>query len=82
MGLSSKNRGVKYLLCVIDVFTKHPWVKPLADKITKTVFDCFIGLANDSKHKPNKLWVDQGGEFYNNQMQKLLDDNDFHVLDS
>ena len=54
----------------------------MADKITKTVFDCFIGLANDSKHKPNKLWVDQGGEFYNNQMQKLLDDNDFHVLDS
>ena len=30
--LSSKNRNVKYLLCVIDVFTKYAWVKPLKDK--------------------------------------------------
>ena len=30
--LSSKNRNVKYLSCVIDVFTKYGWVKPLKDK--------------------------------------------------
>ena len=30
--LSSNNKNVKYLLCVIDVFTKYAWVKPLKDK--------------------------------------------------
>ena len=30
--LSSKNKNVKYLLCVIDVFTKYAWLKPLKDK--------------------------------------------------
>ena len=30
--LSLKNKTVKYLLCVLDVFTKYAWVKPLKDK--------------------------------------------------
>ena len=32
---SSKNKNVKYLLCVIDVFTKYAWVKPLEEKKVK-----------------------------------------------
>ena len=32
---SSKNKNVKYLLCVIDVYTKYAWVKPLKDKKVK-----------------------------------------------
>ena len=47
--LSSKNQGVEY--SVIDVFTKYDWVKPLKDKKAKTV--------NESKYKPNKLWIDK-----------------------
>ena len=35
--LSSKNKNVRYLLCVIDVFTKYVWVKPLKDEKGKTV---------------------------------------------
>ena len=53
--LPSKNRGVKYLFCVIDVFTKYDWVKPLKDKMGKTVLHGFIEIVKDSKHKPNKL---------------------------
>ena len=30
--LPSKNKNVKYLLCAINIFTKHAWVKPLKDK--------------------------------------------------
>ena len=63
--LSSKNPGIKYLLCVIDVFTKHSWVKPLADRKAKTVLYGFIEIVNESKYKPNKLWVDQKREFCN-----------------
>ena len=74
--LSIKNRGVKYLLLVIDFFTKYAWVKPLKDQKAKTVFHDLIEIVNESKRKPNKLWVDQGNEFYNSPMQKRLKDND------
>ena len=57
--LSSKNKNVKYLLCVIDVFTKYAWVKPLKDKKGRIVLKAFIYIANESNRKPNKLWVDQ-----------------------
>ena len=57
--LSTKNKRVKYL-CVINVFTKYAWVKPLKDKKGKTVFNAFIEIVNESNCKPNKLWVDQG----------------------
>ena len=65
--LSSKNKNVKYLLCVINVFTKYAWVK--------TVLNAFIEIVNESKHEPIKLWVDQEREFYNKLMQEWLDNN-------
>ena len=68
--LSSFNRDVKYLVCVIDVFTKYPCLKALKDKKAKTVLHGFIEIANESKHTPYKLWVNQGREFYNNLKQK------------
>ena len=74
--LSSKNKNSKYLLCVIDFFTKYAWVKPLKDKESKTVLNGFIEIVNESHRKPNKLWVDQGREFYNKLMQEWLDNND------
>ena len=66
--LYSYNFGIKYLLCVIDVFTKYAGVKPLNDKKSKTVIYGFI--TKESKRKPNKLWVNQEREFYNSRMQK------------
>ena len=71
--LSSFDRVVKDLLCVIEVFTKYTWVKPLKDKKAKTILPGFV---NESKRKPNKLLVDQGRELLNRHMQKWLDDND------
>ena len=60
--LSSKNKNVKYLLCVTDVFTKYAWVKPLKKK-DKTVLNVFIKILNESNRKPNTLWVDQEENF-------------------
>ena len=75
--LSSKNINVKYLLCAIDFFTTYAWVKPLKDKKCKTVIKAFIEIVNEYNCKPNKLWVDQGREFYNFKlMQEWLDNND------
>ena len=56
--LSSKNKNVKYLLCVIDAFTKNAWVKPVQDKKGKTVLHAFMEIVNESNCLPNKLWVD------------------------
>ena len=68
--LSFSNRGFKYLLSVIDVFTKNSWVKPLKDKKAKTVFNSDIEIVNESKRQPHKFWPVQGREFYNSPMQK------------
>ena len=61
--LSSKNRDVKYLLCVIDVFTKYACIKPLEDKKAESIFRAFVEIVNKSKRKSNKLWVDEGKNF-------------------
>ena len=52
--LFSFNRGVKYLLCATDVFTKYAWIKHLMDKKTKNFFGDFIEIVNESKSKLNK----------------------------
>ena len=62
--MSYKDKNVKYLLCVVDAFTKYVWVKPLKDKNGKTVLNAFVEIVNESNCKPNELWVDQGKEFY------------------
>ena len=69
----SENRNVKYLFCVIVFLTKYAGVKHLKDKKVKTILNYFIELVNKSKRKPNKLWVDQGREFYNKPVQEWLD---------
>ena len=73
--LSSKNKNFKYLLCVRDVFTKYAWVKPLKDKNGKTVLNAFVETNSKSNCKPNKLWVDQGKEFYKKLVPEWLDNN-------
>ena len=45
-------------------------------KKDKAVLHGFIEIVNESKRKPNKLWVAQGRKFFNNSMQKWLEDND------
>ena len=61
--LSKYNKGVKYLLCAIDLFSKYAWVIPLKDKGT-SIINAFKKIISKGK-KPNKIWVDQGSEFYN-----------------
>ena len=75
----SENRNVKYLFCVIDFSTKYAAVKHLKDKKVKTILNYFIELVNKSKRKPNKLWVDQGREFYNKPVQEWLDNRDILI---
>ena len=70
--LSSKKMVIKHLLCVIDVFTKYAFVKPLKDKKTKTVLHSFVELIKESNRKSSKSRLDRGRGIYNSPMQNLL----------
>ena len=74
--LSRKNKGIKYLLCAIDLFSKYAFVIPLRDKKGISIVNAFDKIIKQSNRKPNKIWVDQGGELYNNVSKKWLSDND------
>ena len=69
--LSKYNRGIKYLLCVIDLFSKYVWVIPIKDKKGTSIVDAFKKIILEG-HKPNKIWVDQGSEFYNKSFKDFL----------
>ena len=84
--LSKKNKGIKYLLCAIDLFSKNAFVVPLKDKKGISIVNAFNKIIKQSNRrakgasaqhvKPNKIWVDQGREFYNRTFNKWLSDND------
>ena len=74
--LSKFNKGIKYLLCVIDLFSKYAFVVPLKDKKGISIVNAFQSVLNKSKRKPNKIWVDKGSEFYNASFKKWLQGND------
>ena len=74
--LSKYNKGIKFLLCVIDIFSKYAWVVPLKDKKGISIVKAFQSILKQSNRKPNKIWVDKGSEFYNAYLKKWLRDND------
>ena len=70
--LSKKNKGIKYLLCAIDLFSKYAFVVPLKDKKGFSVTNAFNKIIKQSGRKLNKMWVGQGGEFYNHVFKRWL----------
>ena len=58
-------------MCAIDLFNKYAWVVPLKDKKGTSIVNAFQKIISKGR-KPNKIWVDQGGEFYNNLFKKFL----------
>ena len=74
--LSRKSKGIKYLLRAIDLYNKYAFVVPLKDKKGISIVNAFNKIIKQSNKKPNKIWVDQGGEFYNNVFKNWLSDND------
>ena len=73
--LSKQNKGIKYLLCAIDLFSKYAFVVPLKDKKGISIVNAFVKIIKQSNKKPNKIWVVQGSEFYNRDFKKWLSSN-------
>ena len=79
MQLTSKsNKGVRFLLCVIDIFNKYAWAVPLKDKKGVSIVNAFQKILDDSKRKQNEIRADKGSEFYNRSMKSWLEDN--HIV--
>ena len=74
--ISRYNKGVRFLLCVIDIFSKYAWVLPLKDKKGASIVAAFQSILKPSNRKPNKIWVDKGSESYNASFKKWLQGND------
>ena len=74
--LSKKNKGIKYFLRAIYLFSKYAFVVPLKDKKGTSITNVFNKIIKQSNRKPNKTLVDQGGEFYNRDFKKWLSSND------
>ena len=76
--LSKYNKGIKYLLCAIDLFSKYAWVVPIKDKKGTSIVNAFQKIISEGR-KPNKIWVDQGGEFYNKLFKRFLKINNIEM---
>ena len=68
------NKGYRYLLMVLDVFSKYGWIVPLKDKKGETVMNAFKTIFKEGR-KPQYLWTDKGKEYYNKHVKELLDEN-------
>ena len=70
--LSKYNKGIKYSLCAIDLFSKYASVIPLKDKEGGSIVNAFQKILGSSNRKPNKILIDQGSEFQNNSFKDFL----------
>ena len=53
--INKHNKGIRYLLCVIDLFSKHAWVVPLKNKKSITIVNAFQGILDSSKENKQNL---------------------------
>ena len=85
--ISKFNKGFRFLLCIIDIFSKYAWVVPLKDKKGVSIVNVFQKILKESdrsetrskERKPNKIWVDKGSEIYNSSFKKWLKNNDIEM---
>ena len=80
MSLINKfNKGIKYLLCAIDLFSRFAWVGGLKEKKGSSIVNGVQSILKKFVRKPNKIWVHYGSEFYNNNFKKVLKENDIEM---
>ena len=73
------NKGYRYVVVVIDNFSKYGWTIPLKNKNAQTIKNSFENILLNSKRKPNLIESDRGKEFYKNIFQDFLNKNDIKL---
>lgn len=69
---AKENAGFKYLLTVIDAFSKFAWVEPIKKKTSQIIVGALTKIFNESKRIPRNLQTDMGTEFYNKDFKHLM----------
>ena len=77
--ISKFNKGFRFLLFVIDIYSKYAWTVPLKNKKGVSIINAFQKILKESNRKPNKIWVVKGSEFYNDSFKEWLKDNDIEM---
>ena len=77
--ISKFNKGFRFLLCFIDIYSKYAWVVPLKDKKGVSIVNAFQSILKKSNRKPNKIWADKGSEFYKRSIKSWLAKNDIEM---
>lgn len=80
--LAKFNLQNKFILTVIDVFSKKAFAKPLKSKEAVNVVKAFQSILNEAKTKPFNLQVDKGKEFHNSLFKKLCQQNKIKLFTS
>lgn len=70
--LASSNRGDRYILFVIDVFSKFAWARPLKTKTGRETTEAMRSIFDQTGRQPTKMNFDAGTEFLNNNFKDLL----------
>ena len=65
-------------MCATDVFSKYAWVVPLKNRRGISIVNVFQKIISKGR-KTNKMWLDQGGELYNNLFKRFLDNNNIEM---
>ena len=74
------NKGFKWLLTCIDIFSKSAWAIPLKNKSGSTLLNAFQTLFKDSGRLPRNLQTDKGSEFYNRLVKTFLKEKGVHLF--
>lgn len=77
INITKYNRGYRYLLTVVDVFSKHAWVEPIKNKTGQAVTEAFEKILKQGR-TPINLQTDSGKEFYNKTFQSLMSSKGIH----
>ena len=72
-GIAKQNGGIRYLLTVIDVFSKFAWAIPVHSKDAKAITTAFGQMLTTANPRhPQRLQTDKGKEFFNSDFQALM----------
>ena len=73
--ISKFNKGIHFLLCVIDIFNRYTLVIPFKERKGITITNAFEKTLDESNRKPNKIWVNKGSKLYNRSINSWLEKN-------
>ena len=76
---SRQNKNFRFILVMLDIFSRFAWARPLKDKTGGEVSTAIQDIITSSGRKPDRIWSDKGTEFYNAAVGRLLERNNIKL---